>query len=307
MKNFINISDLSKNELRSIIDNAKKRKSERGKKPNSEPDLNQSIQGKTMIMFFAKPSTRTRISFDLAVKQLGGSSIILNQDEIHYGKGDETIKDTAKVLSQYADILMIRTDSHKDIDEFKKHLEIPIINGLTNLSHPCQIMADILTFEESKGDIEGKTLAWLGDGNNVANSLIEAATKFKFELNIACPKKYQPNKKIIDAAKKNNCKLLITEDPYKAAKDADCIMTDKWISMSDKGDKKKKKKILLKYQVNKKIMKVAKSDAIFMHCLPASREEEVTSEIMDGKKSVVWLQAFNRIHAQKSIIEWCMK
>ena len=307
MKNFINISDLSKNELRSIIDNAKKRKSERGKKPNSEPDLNQSIQGKTMIMFFAKPSTRTRISFDLAVKQLGGSSIILNQDEIHYGKGDETIKDTAKVLSQYADILMIRTDSHKDIDEFKKHLEIPIINGLTNLSHPCQIMADILTFEESKGDIEGKTLAWLGDGNNVANSLIEAATKFKFELNIACPKKYQPNKKIIDAAKKNNCKLLITEDPYKAAKDADCIMTDKWISMSDKGDKKKKKKILQKYQVNKKIMKVAKSDAIFMHCLPASREEEGTSEIMDGKKSVVWLQAFNRIHAQKSIIEWCMK
>ena len=307
MKNFINISDLSKNELRSIIDNAKKRKSERGKKPNSEPDLNQSIQGKTMIMFFAKPSTRTRISFDLAVKQLGRSSIILNQDEIHYGKGDETIKDTAKVLSQYADILMIRTDSHKDIDEFKKHLEIPIINGLTNLSHPCQIMADILTFEESKGDIEGKTLAWLGDGNNVANSLIEAATKFKFELNIACPKKYQPNKKIIDAAKKNNCKLLITEDPYKAAKDADCIMTDKWISMSDKGDKKKKKKILQKYQVNKKIMKVAKSDAIFMHCLPASREEEVTSEIMDGKKSVVWLQAFNRIHAQKSIIEWCMK
>ena len=306
MKNFINISDLSKNELRSIIDNAKKRKSERGKKPNSEPDLNQSIQGKTMIMFFAKPSTRTRISFDLAVKQLGGSSIILNQDEIHYGKGDETIKDTAKVLSQYADILMIRTDSHKDIDEFKKHLEIPIINGLTNLSHPCQIMADILTFEESKGDIEGKTLAWLGDGNNVANSLIEAATKFKFELNIACPKKYQPNKKIIDAAKKNNCKLLITEDPYKAAKDADCIMTDKWISMSDKGNKNKKKQILKKYQVNKKIMKYAKPDSIFMHCLPASREEEVTSDIMDGKQSVVWLQAFNRIHAQKSIIEWCM-
>ncbi len=307
MNNFINISDLSKNELRSIIDGAKKRKSERGKKPNSQPDSDQPIQGKTMIMFFAKPSTRTRISFDLAVKQLGGSSIILNQDEIHYGKGDETIKDTAKVLSQYGDILMIRTDSHKDINEFKKYLEIPIINGLTNLSHPCQIMADILTFEESKGDIEGKTIAWLGDGNNVANSFIEAATKFKFELKIACPKKYQPDKKIVETAKKNNCKLLITEDPYKAAKDADCIMTDKWISMSDKGDKKKKKKILKKYQVNKKIMKAAKSDAIFMHCLPASREEEVTSEVMDGKQSVVWLQAFNRIHAQKSIIEWCIK
>ena len=307
MNNFINISDLSNNELRAIIDGAKKRKSERGERPNSQPDSDQPIQGKTMIMFFAKPSTRTRISFDLAVKQLGGSSIILNQDEIHYGKGDETIKDTAKVLSQYADILMIRTDSHKDINEFKKYLEIPIINGLTSLSHPCQIMADILTFEESKGDIEGKTIAWLGDGNNVANSFIEAANKFKFELRIACPKKYQPDKKIVETAKKNNCKLLITEDPYKAAKDADCVMTDKWISMSDKGDKKKKKKILKKYQVNKKIMKSAKSDAIFMHCLPASREEEVTSEVMDGKQSVVWLQAFNRIHAQKSIIEWCMK
>ena len=307
MNHFLNISDLSKNELRSIIDGAKKRKSERGEKPNSQPDADQPIQGKTMIMFFAKPSTRTRISFDLAVKQLGGSSIILNEDEIHYGKGDETIKDTAKVLSQYGDILMIRTDSHKDINEFKKYLEIPIINGLTNLSHPCQIMSDILTFEESKGSIEGKTIAWLGDGNNVVNSFIEAATKFEFEIRIACPKKYQPDKKIVEVAKKNNCKLLITEDPYKAAKDADCVMTDKWISMSDKGDKKKKKKILKKYQVNKKIMKSAKSDAIFMHCLPASREEEVTSEVMDGKQSVVWLQAFNRIHAQKSIIEWCMK
>jgi len=307
MNHFINISDLSKNELRSIIDGARKRKSERGEKPNSQPDVDQPTQGKTMIMLFGKPSTRTRISFDLAVKQLGGSSIILNQDEIHYGKGDETIKDTAKVLSQYADILMIRTDSHKDINEFKKHLEIPIINGLTNLSHPCQIMSDILTFEEIKGNIEGKTIAWLGDGNNVANSFIEAATKFKFELKIACPKKYQPNKKIVELAKQNNCKLLITEDPYKASRDADCIMTDKWISMGDKGDKKKKKKDLKKYQVNKKIMKSAKSDAIFMHCLPASREEEVTNEVMDGKQSVVWLQAFNRIHAQKSIIEWCMK
>tara|TARA_B100001029_G_C15062511_1_gene459813 strand:+ start:2595 stop:3518 length:924 start_codon:yes stop_codon:yes gene_type:complete len=307
MNNFINISDLTKSELRSIINSAKKRKSERGKKPNSQPDIDQPFKGKTMIMFFSKPSTRTRISFDLAVRQLGGSSIILNEDEIHYGKGDETIKDTAKVLSQYADILMIRTDSHEDINEFKKYLEIPIINGLTNLNHPCQIMSDILTFEESKGDIEGKTIAWLGDGNNVANSFIEAATKFKFELKIACPKKYQPNKKIIEFAKKNNCNLLITEDPYKAAKDADCVMTDKWISMGDKVNKNKKKKDLKKYQVNKKLMKIAKPDAIFMHCLPASREEEVTNEIMDGPQSVVWLQAFNRIHAQKSIIEWCTK
>ncbi len=307
MNHFINISDLSMNDLRSIIDNAKKRKKDRGKKSNSQPDSDQPFQGKTMIMLFAKTSTRTRISFDLAVKQLGGSSIILNEDEIHYGKGDETIKDTAKVLSQYADILMIRTDSHKDIIEFKKHLDIPIINGLTNLSHPCQIMSDILTFEESKGKIEGKTIAWLGDGNNVANSFIEAATKFKFNIKIACPNKYQPDKKIVNFAKQNNCAILITDDPYKAVSNADCVMTDKWISMGDKGDKNKKKKALKKYQVNSNIMKSAKPDAIFMHCLPASREEEVTSEVMDGKQSVVWLQAFNRIHAQKSIIEWCLK
>ncbi len=307
MNHFINISDLSKVELRTIIDLAKKRKSERGKKAHSQPDVDQPLEGKTMIMIFEKTSTRTRISFDLAVKQLGGSSIILNQDEIHYGKGDETIKDTAKVLSQYADIIMIRTNSHKNVDEFKKYLDIPIINGLTNEGHPCQVMSDILTFEELKGDIKGKTIAWLGDGNNVANSFIHAATKFQFKIKIACPKKYQPDVKIIKYAKKNNCDLLITEDPYKAADNADCIMTDKWISMGDKGDIKKKKKILKKYQVNKKLMKAAKSDAIFMHCLPASREEEVTSEVMDGKQSVVWLQAFNRIHSQKSIIEWCIK
>ena len=307
MNHFINISDLSKSELRSIIDGAKKRKSERGEKPHSQPDASRPLQGKTMIMIFEKTSTRTRISFDLAVKQLGGSSIILNQDEIHYGKGDETIKDTAKVLSQYADILMIRTDSHKNVDEFKKYLDIPIINGLTNQGHPCQVMSDILTFEELKGSIKGKTITWVGDGNNVANSFIEAAEKFEFKLKIASPKKYHPDADVIKIAKKNKCELLITEDPYKAASNADCIMTDKWISMSDKGDKKKKKKILKKYQVNNNIMQAAKPDAIFMHCLPASREEEVTSEVMDGKQSVVWLQAFNRIHAQKSIIEWCMK
>ena len=306
MNHFINISDLKKEELRSIIDNAKKKKSERGNISASQSDKDQPLQGKNMIMIFEKTSTRTRISFDLAVKQLGGSSIILNQDEIHYGKGDETIKDTAKVLSQYSDILMIRTNSHKNIDEFKKYLDIPIINGLTDKGHPCQVMSDILTFEELKGDIKGKTISWIGDGNNVANSFIEAATKFQFKFKIACPKKYQPNVDIIKMAKKNKCDLQITDDPYEAAKESDCIMTDKWISMSDKDNKNKKKQILKKYQVNKKIMKYAKPDSIFMHCLPASREEEVTSDIMDGKQSVVWLQAFNRIHAQKSIIEWCM-
>jgi ornithine carbamoyltransferase len=202
---------------------------------------------------------------------------------------------------------MIRTDLHKNVDEFKKYLEIPIINGLTDKGHPCQVMSDILTFEELKGEIKGKTIAWIGDGNNVANSFIEAATSFEFKLNIACPKKYQPDKKIINFAKKNKCKLLITDNPLKAVEGADCIMTDKWISMSDKGNKNTKKKALRKFQVNKKLMSYAKPDSIFMHCLPASRDEEVTSDIMDGKQSVVWLQAFNRIHAQKSIIEWCFK
>ena len=307
MKNFINIADVPSEELRSIIEEAKKRKHNRKSLNKSAPDIDKPFEGKSMAMIFEKPSTRTRMSFDIAVKQLGGSSIILNQDEIHYGKGDETIKDTAKVLSQYADIIMIRTASHKNVIEFRKYLEIPIINGLTNQGHPCQVMSDILTFEELKGDIKNKTIAWIGDGNNVSNSLIEAASKFDFYLKIGCPKKYYPNSAIVKMAKKNKCKLLITDDPIKAAKDSDCVMTDKWISMGDKVDKNKKKRILKKYQVNKKIMKAAKSDAIFMHCLPASREEEVTSEVMDGKQSVVWLQAFNRIHAQKSIIEWCIK
>ncbi len=307
MKNFINISDISKTDLRKILDNAKSRKEKRSNLNKNDIDPNAPLHGKILIMLFEKPSTRTRISFDLAVKQLGGSSIILNQNEIHYGKGDETIKDTAKVLSQYGDILMIRTDSHKNVDEFKKYLEIPIINGLTNQGHPAQVISDILTFEELRGNIQGKTIAWIGDGNNVANSFIEAATKFEFKLKIACPKKYQPDNNIVKFAKKNNCELLITEDPYKAVADSDCVITDKWISMSDKGNKMKKKKLLKKYQVNRKLMKFAKSDSIFMHCLPASREEEVTSEVMDGKQSVVWLQAFNRIHAQKSILEWCLK
>ena len=307
MKNFINISEHSSNDLRAIIDEAKARKLKRKNLNKSAPDEDKPFEGKSMAMIFEKPSTRTRMSFDIAIKQLGGSSIILNPDGIHYGKGDETLKDTAKVLTEYVDIVMLRTSSHKNLEEFGKYLDIPIINGLTNEGHPCQVMSDILTFEELKGNIKNKTIAWIGDGNNVSVSFMEAASKFDFNLNIACPKKYQPSSNAIKLAKKNKTKLLITEDIFEAASNADCVMTDKWISMGDKGDKKKKKKILKKYQVNKKLMKAAKSDAIFMHCLPASREEEVTSEVMDGKQSVVWLQAFNRIHAQKSIIEWCIK
>jgi len=241
------------------------------------------------------------------MKKSGGNSVFLNPKESHYGRGSESIHDTAKVLSQYGDIIMMRAHKHKNFLEFSKHLEIPIINGLTNLSHPCQIMSDIMTFEELKGPIKNKKIAWLGDGNNIVYSLIEASVKFNFKLAIACPKKLKPNKKIIKWAKKNNSKVLITKDPVEAVNQADCVMTDKWISMGEKCNKKKKVKLLKHYQVNKKIMKFAKPDAIFMHCLPANRGEEVTNEVMDGKQSVVWLEALNRIHVQKSIIQWCLK
>ena len=307
MKNFINIADVDSKDLRLIIDNAKLRKKKRSTLKKNAIDLDSPLDGKILIMLFEKPSTRTRISFDLAVKQLGGKSLILNPEEIHYGTGNESLYDTAKILSQYADIVMLRTHAHKNIVEFSRYLDIPLINGLTDLSHPCQIMSDIMTFEELKGPIENKKIAWLGDGNNIVYSLIEAAVKFNFELRIATPKGYEPNKDILKWAKKNKGNILLTEDPIKAANLADCVMTDKWISMGDKINKKKKKKALKLYQVNNKIMKVAKKDSIFMHCLPASRGEEVSNNVMDGNQSAVWLEALNRIHAQKSIIEWCLK
>ena len=307
MKNFINISDHSSSDLRAIIDEAKTRKLSRKGFNKSAPDEDKPFEGKSMAMIFEKPSTRTRMSFDIAAKQLGGSSIILNPDGIHYGKGDETLKDTAKVLTEYVDIVMLRTSSHKNLEEFGKHLDIPIINGLSDKSHPCQIMSDILTYEESNGSITGKTVSWLGDGdNNMSNSLIEAAGKFKFNLKIGCPKKYAPGKKILGWAKKNNVNLLITQKPDEAVKNSDCVMTDKWVSMNDKVNKKTKKKVLKPFQVNKKLMKKANSNAIFMHCLPVGRGEEVTDEVIDGKQSVVWRQALNRVHAQKSIIKWCL-
>ena len=307
MNNFINISDIDKRDLRKIIDHAKLQKEKRSglKKSAIDPDV--PLKGRVLIMIFEKLSTRTRISFELAMKQLGGQLLILDPKESHYGSGDENTHDTAKILSQYGDIVMMRVHEHEHFLEFSKHLDIPIINGLTNLSHPCQIMSDIMTFEELKGPITNKKIAWLGDGNNIVYSLIEASVQFNFQLTIACPKKFEPNKKIIKWAKSKKAKILITRDPAEAANSADCVMTDKWISMGDKVNQKKKKKLLKPYQVNTKIMKLARTDAIFMHCLPASREEEVTNEIMDGKQSVVWLEALNRIHVQKSIIEWCLK
>ena len=305
MRNFINISDISKIDLRKIIDKAKTRKEKRSNLSKNAIDPDAPLDGKVLIMLFEKPSTRTRISFDLAVKQLGGKSLILYPNELHYGRGNESLHDTAKIISQYADIVMLRTHAHKNVLKFSKSLNIPIINGLTDLSHPTQTMSDIMTFEELKGPVKNKKIAWFGDGNNVAYSLIEAAVQFDFQLSLACPKGYEPNNKILQWAKKNKGNIFVTKDPIKAANSADCVMTDKWVSMSDK--KNKNKKALKPYQVNNKIMKAAKKDSIFMHCLPTNRGEEVTIDVMDGKQSAVWLEALNRIHIQKSIIEWCLE
>jgi len=306
VKNFINISEIPKSELRKILDSAKLRKDKRKNLEKNALDLDAPLEGKILAMIFEKPSTRTRISFDIAVKQLGGKSLTLNPDEIHYGSGGESLHDTAKVLSQYADIVMIRTYEHKKVEQFSKYLSIPIINGLTDLSHPCQIMSDIMTFEEMKGPINNKKIAWIGDGNNVLYSLIEAAVQFDFHLSFACPKGFGPNKKILKWAKEQKGKISFFTDSKITVNSADLIMTDKWISMGSKTDKKNKKKFFKSFQVNDKIMKLAKKDSIFMHCLPANRGEEVTDEVLDGKQSVVWQQALNRIHVQKSIIEWCL-
>ena len=301
MRNFINLADIDKRELRKIIDHAKSQKQKGSTIKTDVP-----LVGKTLIMIFEKPSTRTRLSFELAMKKLGGDVLVLNPKESHYGSGDESIHDTAKILSQYGDVVMMRTNKHEHFLEFSKHLEIPIINGLTNLSHPVQIMATVMTYEELKGSIANKKIAWLGDGNNVVYSLIEAAVQFDFQLAIACPKKLEPNKKIVKWAKDKKANILITKDPKEAAEDASAVITDKFISMGDGVNKKKKKKLLKPYQVNKKIMKLAKPDSLFMHCLPASRGEEVTTEVMDSKQSAVWLEALNRMHVQKSIIQFCL-
>jgi len=307
MKNFINLADIDKRELRKIIDHAKSQKKKRSNLEKSAVDPEAPLAGKTLILIFEQPSTRTRLSFEIAMQQLGGRLLVLNPKESHLGKGDESIHDTCKVLSQYGDIVMMRTSKHERLLEFSKHLDIPIISGLTNFSHPCQVLGDVLTYEEVMGPITKKNISYLGDGdNNIAHSLIEASVKFDFKLSLACPKKFEPNYKIIKWAKSKKAKILITRDPAEAVQQASCVITDKWVSMGDKVNKKKKKKLLKPYQVNKKIMKLAKTDAIFMHCLPASRGEEVTNEIMDGKQSVVWLEALNRIHIQKSIIEWCL-
>ena len=306
MKHFLDLSHISKKELRGIVNEAKRRKKKCSNKGKVVVSEKSTAKDKLLLMIFEKPSTRTRLSFDLAMRQLGGQTIVMNSQDMHLGKGEETIEDTAKVISSFSDVVMFRTFAHNSLIELSKLLTVPLINGLTDHSHPCQLLSDVLTFEETRGSIQGAKVAWVGDGNNVTNSAIEAAVQFDFQLNIACPKGYMTSKKILDWAKSKKGNIQIISDPVKAVKGVDCIMCDKWISMGDNVNIKKKKKELKSYQVNEKLMSYAAKDAIFMHVLPAAREEEVVSSVIDGKQSVVWLQAENRLHGQKAIIDWCL-
>ncbi len=304
MKHFIHIKDIPSNDLRKIITDAKKRKLLRKKLNTLEIDKGAPLKGKLLIQMFEKSSLRTRLSFYLAIKQLGGSTLTLRPDELHLSKGAESIEDTAKILSNFGNAFMLRTDSDKKLEEFKKFLTIPIINGLSPSSHATQILSDVFTIEEiKKKPISRLNIAWIGDSNNVLNSLIAASIKFSFKLNIGCPKNYQPDKKILSYINKNKNKIFIFDTAIKAATGADVIFSDKVISMNDKVDKIQKLNHFKKFKIDKKLMGHAKKDCIFLHCLP--RGGEVDEKVFASKQSKVWQQAINRVHVQKSILLYC--
>ena len=304
MKNFINLKDIPAKELRKIILDAKKRKNLRKKLNTLEVDKGSPLKGKLLIQMFEKSSLRTRLSFYLAIKQLGGGTLTLRSNELHLGQGGESIADTAKILSTYGDGFILRTDSDKKVDKFKNYLTIPVINGLSPSSHPTQVLSDVFTVEEiKKKPISKLNICWIGDSNNVLNSLIAASIKFSFRLNIGCPKKFEPKKKILNWVKKNNGKIFIYNNAIKTVKNSDVIFSDKVISLNDKVNKNKKIKHFKKFKIDKKLMSYAKKDCIFLHCLP--RGPEVTNEVFLGKKSHVWLQALNRVPVQKSILLYC--
>ena len=305
MKHFTDLKDIPSKDLRKIIIDAKKRKNGRKKLNNLEVDKGTPLKGKLLIQMFEKSSLRTRLSFYLAIRQLGGSTLTLRADELHLSKGGESIGDTAKILSNFGNIFMLRTDNDNKLKEFKKYLSIPIINGLSPSSHPTQILSDIFTVEEiKKKPISKLNITWIGDSNNVLNSLIAASIKFTFKLNIGCPKSYQPNKDILNYIKKNKNKIFLYNDPKKAVAGADVIFSDKVISMNDKVDKAQKLKHFKKFKINKKLISFAKKDCIFLHCLP--RGKEVEEKVFSSNQSKVWQQALNRVHVQKSILLYCL-
>ena len=304
MKHFITLKDIPASDLRKIITDAKKRKQKRKNFNTLDVDKGSPLKSKLLIQMFEKASSRTRLSFYLAIKQLGGGTITLRANELHLGKGGESLADTAKILSTYGDGFMLRTDSDEKIEEFSKYLTIPVINGLSPSSHPTQVLSDIFTVEEiKKKPISKLNICWVGDSNNVLNSLIAASVKFSFKLNIGCPKNYEPKKFVLDWAKNNKGKIHIYNDAEKAVKNADVIFSDKVISLNDKVNKTKKIRDFKNFQINSKLMSFAKKSTTFLHCLP--RGTEVSNEVFLGKNSEVWLQALNRVHVQKSILLYC--
>jgi ornithine carbamoyltransferase len=296
-RDFLDLIDIPTQELRGMIEasRAMKARRERAARP---------LEGKTLAMIFDKPSTRTRVSFDVAMRQLGGSAMLLTGQEMQLGRG-ETIADTARVLSRYVDIIMIRTLDHEMLTELARHATVPVINGLTRRSHPCQVLADVMTFEEHRGPIRGKTVAWTGDANNVLASWMHAAERFDFRLRVATPPELAPKKWLRDWVKDSRAAIDIGSDPEDAVKGCDCVVTDTWVSMGDK-DGQRRHNVLKRYQVNARLMALANPRAVFMHCLPAHRGQEVTDDVIDGPQSIVFDEAENRLHAHKGILAWCL-
>ncbi|MBV8120016.1 MAG: ornithine carbamoyltransferase [Alphaproteobacteria bacterium] len=294
-RHFLDIDQFDSAELRGILEVSAAYKNGRRNRP---------LAGKTLAMIFEKPSTRTRVSFEVATRQLGGDTIFLSTTDSQLGRG-ETIGDTARVLSRYVDVIMIRTDLSQKLEELAHYASVPVINGLTNASHPCQIMADVMTLQEKKGPLAGRTVAWSGDGNNVAASWVHAAVRFGFTLRLACPAALSPNPALLEWAWREGGRVSLTQEPCEAVAGADCIVTDTWVSMGDEAGGRRHN-LLAPYRVDQALMARAKPDAIFMHCLPVKRGEEVTAEVIDGPQSVVWDEAENRLHVQKGILTWCL-
>ncbi|MEM7524012.1 MAG: ornithine carbamoyltransferase [Pseudomonadota bacterium] len=305
-RHFLDIHGVESADLRAIIDDARRQKAARGGLPQGAPDPDASLHGRVLAMIFEKPSTRTRVSFDVGMRQLGGETVVLSGAEMQLGRG-ESIADTARVLSRYVDAIMIRTSAHDNLIELAQYATVPVINGLTDDSHPCQIMADVMTFEEHRGPIAGRTLCWTGDGNNVATTFIEAAARFDFTLRLACPETLDPASDVVDWARGEGAKIEVTRDVDAGAAGADAVIADTWFSMGDnESSRSARHNQLAPYQVNARLMAGAADGAVFLHCLPAHRGEEATAEVMDGPQSVIFDEAENRLHVQKAILRWCL-
>lgn len=300
---FLDLHDISSDHLRAMIDDGIAVKKARAGLPKGTKDAGNSLQGHTLAAIFEFPSTRTRVSFDMAMRQLGGDTMVLNSADMQLGRG-ESIGDTAQVLSRFVDAIMLRTSDHNKLLELAENATVPVINGLSNDSHPCQLMADVMTFEEHKGPIKNKVVAWCGDGNNMVSSWIHAAGKFDFEFRIACPAELAPDERALAWAKSVGANVHVTTNAAEAASGADCLVTDTWVSMGD--DAGDRHNLLMPFQITEKLMETAAPDALFMHCLPAHRNEEATAAVMDGPQSVIFDEAENRLHAQKAVLRWCL-